>query len=237
MGLSEIVTQTGEALLSAVWVVLGSPTQTFAYLGAALAIGLMAVGALVRTMLPLRWLAVGSNLGLAVYGALHPSPLTLAIAMLLLPVNLYRAIEVTRLTRRVGLATAEAAGAELAQVWLRPYMKPRRLRAGQTLFVKGDVARWLYLLVDGRMTLSGIAQPLELGRIFGEIALFTPEHTRTRTATAQSACTVLEIHENTVKQLYYQYPAFGFHLIELLAARLASDVRQAERQRAPSGAG
>ena len=48
------------------------------------------------------------------------------IAGLLLPVNIYRAVEVTRLTRRVVRAQADA---DLAGLWLKPYMKPRRLRA------------------------------------------------------------------------------------------------------------
>jgi hypothetical protein len=42
---------------------------------------------------------------------------------------------------------------------------------------------------------------------------------------------VLEIHGRTVKQLYYQNPSFGFHLIELLAGRLSADVERAEAQR------
>ena len=85
----------------AVALVLASPQQIVAHLAAALGVGLAAAGAIVRTMKPLRWLAVGGNLGLLAYGALHPSPTTLAVAACLLPINLYRAVEVTRLTRRV----------------------------------------------------------------------------------------------------------------------------------------
>ncbi|MDN3922470.1 Crp/Fnr family transcriptional regulator [Roseateles violae] len=229
MELAEIARQGGSALQAWAGMALGSPTQIFAHLAATLALLLMMLGALMRTMLPLRWLAVGGNLGLALYGALHPAPLTLAIAAVLLPANLYRALEVTRLTRRVSRAAADA---NLAGLWLRPYMKSRRLRAGQTLFRKGDRADWLYLLLDGEMELSDIGQPLQRGRIFGEIALFSPDRMRTHTARCVSACTVLQIHASTVKQLYYQNPAFGMHLIELLCERLGSDVARAERQQA-----
>ena len=136
---------------------------------------------------PLRWLAVGSNLGLVVYGALHPSPITLAIAGLLLPVNVYRAVEVTRLTRRVARAQADA---DLAGLWLKPYMKPRRFKAGHVLFRKGDQANRLYMLVDGAMELVEIGQRLEPGRIFGEIALFSPSGLRTHTVRCIGACSV-----------------------------------------------
>jgi CRP-like cAMP-binding protein len=178
-------------------------------------------------MVPLRWLAVGSNVGLIIYGALHPSLPTLAIAAVLLPINLVRAIEITRLTRRVSRAGVEA---EQAGLWLKPYMKARKLRAGQTLFKKDDQAAHLYLLLEGQMDLVEIGKPLESGRIFGEIALFSPSGLRTMTARCVTKCTVLQIHESTVRQLYYQSPSFGFHLIDLLARRLSADVASANDQ-------
>jgi CRP-like cAMP-binding protein len=81
------------------------------------------------------------------------------------------------------------------------------------------------------MELADIGKRLEPGRIFGEIALFSPSGLRTRTVRCVSACSVLEIHERTVKQLYYQNPAFGFHLIELLAGRLCADLERREAER------
>jgi len=206
---------------------LSSPLQIFAHLAAAVGIGMVMAGALMRTMMPLRWLAVGSNVGLMVYGALHPSAITFLIAAALLPINIYRAVEVTRLTQRVKRA---AAAADLASLWLKPYMKARKLKAGHVLFNKGDTADSLHLLVSGDMELAEIGQPLQAGRIFGEIALFSPNRMRTQTVRCVTACTVLQIHESTVKQLYYQNPSFGFHLIELLAGRLSSDVERAERR-------
>lgn len=202
---------------------ISTPVQLLATLAAIAGVGLVIAGAFVRTMLPLRWLAVGSNIGLVVYGALHPSPITLAIAGLLLPVNVYRAVEVTRLTRRVARAQADA---DLAGLWLKPYMKPRRFKAGHVLFRKGDQANRLYMLVEGEMELVEIGQRLEPGRIFGEIALFSPSGLRTHTVRCLGACSVLEIHESTVKQLYYQNPAFAFHLIEMIAGRLSADVER-----------
>lgn len=206
---------------------LNSPVQIAAHLAAAAGIGMVAAGALSRTMMPLRWLAVGSNLGLLVYGLLHPSLITLTIAATLLPINTYRAIEITRLSRRVHRA---AAAAELATLWIRPYMLARRLKAGQVLFSKGDTAEHLFLLADGCMQLADIGEPLSLGHIFGEVALFSPDGLRTHTVRCVTACTVLEIHESTVRQLFYQHPAFGFHLIELLAANYSRNLGRAERR-------
>jgi CRP-like cAMP-binding protein len=109
-------------------------------------------------------------------------------------------------------------------------MKPLRLREGKVLFRKGDKADRLFLLTDGELELVEAGARLQPGRIFGEIALFSPEHVRTNTVRCVTRCVVLAIHESTVRQLYFQNPAFGFHLIELLAARLSTDVGRAERR-------
>jgi CRP/FNR family transcriptional regulator, cyclic AMP receptor protein len=228
MALSELAAQANAGVAAYLAGVLSSPTQIVATLAGALGITLVVSGALTRTMLPLRWLVVGSDSALLVFGALHPSTITMVVAACLLPINLFRAVEVTRLTRRVERAQADA---DVAGLWLKPYMKPRRLKAGQVLFNKGDAADRLYLLVEGEMDLIDIGQRLETGRIFGEIALFSPSGRRTHTAHCVTACSVLEIHESTVKQLYFQNPAFGFHLIELLAGRLSADIERSEARR------
>lgn len=198
-----------------------TPPHLLAYACGALAVAFAAAGALVRTMIPLRWLAVGSNLGFLAFGALLPSWPTLAVAAVLLPINLYRLREILRLTRQVRDATRRS---DLAGLWLRPYMKPRKLAAGAVLFRRGDAATRLYLLADGRLQLQEIGQEIAPGRVFGEIALFSPSKRRTHTAVCLTPCTVLQIHEDTVRQLYVQNPAFGFHLIDLVAARLSDDV-------------
>lgn len=225
MSYAEVADQINAAVSTFLGSVLASPRQLAAHLAALAGVTLVAAGAFVRRMTPLRWLAAGSNVGLLVYGALHPSPITFAVAAALLPVNLWRAVEVTRLTHRVRRAEASA---DLAGLWLRPYMKARRFKPGRVLFSKGDKADRLYMLVDGKMELADLGKPLEIGRIFGEIALFSPSGLRTHTVRCVTPCTVLEIHESTVMQLYYQNPAFGFHLIELLASRLSSDIERVQ---------
>jgi hypothetical protein len=214
--------------------VLASPLLIVAHVAALAAFACMLAGALVRTMMPLRWLAVASGCGLLAYGVLAPSATTADAAAILLPVNIYRAVEVTRLTRRVHRA---GAAADLVGHWLKPHMKVRKLREGRVLFNKGDAAHHLFMLADGEMELVESGMPMEPGRIFGEIALFSPSGLRTQTARCRTACTVLQIHESTVMQLYYQHPSFGFHLIGLLAARLSADVERMERGNAADAAG
>ena len=205
--------------------ILASPVQIIAYLGAAAGAALVVAGAFVKTMIPLRWLTVGGNIGFLVFGVLHPSLTTVLVSALLLPINLYRLQQMTRLTRQV--SAAESA-ADLSGVWLKPYMKSRKLKAGQILCRRGDRADHLYLLAEGELEVVEIGRAIAPGRIFGEIALFSPNRRRTHTVRCVVPSTVLIIDEATVRQLYYQNPAFGFHLVSLVAARLSEDVDRAE---------
>ena len=130
-----------------------------------------------------------------------------------------RAIEIVRLSHRVKKATGAT---EMAALWLKPYMKPQRLRAGRILFRKGDHANKLFLLTEGELEVVEFGTHIRPGRIFGEIALFSPEHVRTGTVRALSNCTLLWIHESTVRQLYYQNPKLGFYFMRLVVARLVA---------------
>jgi len=151
----------------------------------------------------------------------------------LLPINIYRALEMAWLTRRVSEATAQG---DLSGVWLKPYMNSARFEAGQTVFRAGDKADFLYFLAEGRIEFVEIGEVMEPGRLFGEIAFFAPDKRRSMTARCVTACTVLHIDETTFKQLYYQNPAFGFEVVSLVAGRLMADVRRLQPPpAAPSG--
>jgi len=125
-----------------------------------------------------------------------------------------------RLTRRVRAASQSA---DLSGVWLKPYMKASRKKAGEVLFAKGDTADHLYYLAEGRIEIVEVGQTMEAGRMFGEIAFFSPSRRRTATARCLDDCLVLSVNEHTVRELYYQNPSFGFELVGLVAARLSAD--------------
>ena len=123
--------------VSTVNAALASPTGMLALASAGVASGLTVVSTFLKTMIPLRWLAVGSNVGFFFYGLLYPSLPMMVLHAVLLPINIYRAIEMIRLTRRV---TNAAARRDNSGVWLKPYMKSKELKAGTVLFNKGDPA-------------------------------------------------------------------------------------------------
>lgn len=196
------------------------PQDVVALVSAAVAGGLVIVSAFVRTMIPLRWLAVGSNVGFIVYGLLQPNALMLVLHAVLLPVNLWRVHQMVQLTRRT-LASADPRQMEL---WLRPYMRSRSYRAGRHIFRRGDSADRLYFLVQGRIALPEVGRELHDGEMFGEIAFFTPDRRRLSSAKCLTACTVLSIDEATFRQLVHQNPDFGVEVVRLIASRLSQDL-------------
>lgn len=209
---------------------LADPSQWPALAAAAGAAVLILVSAFVRTIVPLRWLAVGSNLGFIVYGYAHPAPMVLLLHGALLPINLWRVLELRRLTRRV--QRAEATTGTL-QMWLQPYMKRQRLRADAVLFRQGDLADRLYVLAEGRLEVEGTGRFIEPGQMFGEIAFFSPDRRRTRTVRCVQAATLLSIDELTFRQLFFQNPAFGYEIVRLVTARLSADLQQQQTAAAP----
>ena len=202
---------------------LAEPEQVLALASAALAALLVIVSAFVKTMIPLRWLAVASNVGFIVYGITQPTPLMVALHAVLLPVNLWRVWQMIQLTRRVAASSADA---QQLEIWLRPYMRSRRYKAGQTLFSSGDPADRLYFLVTGTVELPEVGRTLQAGQMFGEIAFFAPGHQRSSSAYCTSDCTLLSIDEDTFKQLVYQNPDFGLEVVRLIARRLSDDIRR-----------
>ena len=225
-------------MIEALWVhverllaTLGEPMQLLALGSAAVAGLLIIVSTFVKTMIPLRWLAVASNLGFISYGLAQPALLMVALHAVLLPVNLWRVGQMIGLTRRVAAASADA---QQMQIWLRPYMRSKRHRAGHWLFVDGDEADRLYFLASGEVELPEVGRVLRAGEMFGEIAFFAPDRRRTSSARCLTPCTLLSIDEDTFKQLVYQNPDFGLEVVRLIAGRLSDDIRRLQTAAAGS---
>jgi hypothetical protein len=220
---AELIARAQASVASA----FSSPTEITASVSGLIAGALIVISSFLRTMIPLRWLAVASNVGFVLYGALHPSLPMLLLHATLLPINIFRAREMVRLTKRV---RAAAKASDLSGIWLRPYMKSKQWKKGAVLFRKGDLADQLYFLAEGRIEFVEIGTFMEPGRIFGEIAFFAPDRRRTLTARCAERCKVLTIDQHTLEQLYFQNPAVGFLLVGRVPGRLFAVVHRLEQR-------
>lgn len=181
-----------------------------------------------RTMIPLRALAIGSNFAFIAYGFAAGIAPVLMLHLLLLPLNVYRMIEMLRLIRRV----ESAADGDLSFDWLQPFMKSTRHPADRVLFRKGDPADRLYVILSGGIRLEEIGVRLGPGEILGEIGLFAPDRRRTQTAISETEVELLWITEHELAQLCYQNPGVAFHLLRIITARLLANAAQLEVARA-----
>lgn len=175
-----------------------------------------------KTMLPLRAIAIGSNVAFLAYAfAEHLYPV-MALHAALLPLNLHRFLQIRRMIRKV----EQAATGELNFEELLPHMTYSRRATGETLFRKGDFADALYYIAGGSIALQELGKSVGAGSIVGEIAIFAPDGRRMATAMCETDCDVYSLSAAKIQELYYQHPAFGFTLLRLIVMRLLQDTEK-----------
>jgi CRP/FNR family transcriptional regulator, cyclic AMP receptor protein len=176
------------------------------------------------TMLHLRVVALVTSVFLFVFAFLSDIYPTMVLQMLLFPINGYKLLQILRL---VGSSEKPADQGGLSFASLKPLMTRRRLAAGTTLIRKGDVADKLYYLDEGRLAIAEIGKVLEPGAVTGEIGVFAADQRRTATVVCQTDCVVYELTERRTKELYFQNPAFGFAVMQLIITRLVENQQSA----------
>jgi CRP/FNR family cyclic AMP-dependent transcriptional regulator len=184
-----------------------------------LAAGLVFVTFYMKTMIPLRVVAIASNVAFMTYAAAAGLGPVFALHAILLPLNCIRLYQVRVLIKRV---RASAHG-DLSMEWLLPYLRRRTARAGQVVFRKGERAEEMYLLLDGSIHLVELGVTVGPGALLGEIGIFAPSGQRMDTAVCDGDVELGVIENGKVAQLYYQNPRFGFWLIRLIVQRLEED--------------
>jgi hypothetical protein len=183
----------------------------------------------VRTMMPLRILAIASNFAFIGYAASEGLIPVLVLHLVLLPVNLARLYEIKKLLAFTRSAPARDASIEA----MLPFMSQSRIQKGEYLFRKGDHARHMYYLVEGTLQLIEIDKTVNKGAVIGEIGMFSPSRERTATAVAATDCRLLSVDDDTLYQAYYQNPKLGFYLISLIAGRFV-EAQQSMPEALPS---
>jgi CRP/FNR family cyclic AMP-dependent transcriptional regulator len=178
---------------------------------------------LMKTMLPLRVLALASNVLFLAYGYLESLLPGLIVNAVLLPINAHRIWEITRLSKAIARATHDTPVAE----WLLPHMRLRPFRAGEVLFRRGDTADRLVYVARGELRVVEVAEPVRAGELVGEIGLFSPEKKRTQTVVCATDGELYEMTDEMIFQLYYQNPQLGFYFMRLVTGRLLKDVQRA----------
>lgn len=181
-----------------------------------------------KTMLPLRVVAIASNVAFMTYGLLGGVYPVLALHVILLPLNCLRLHQMRRLIRKV----REASRGDVSMEWLIPLMTRHHYPKGAVLFRMGDAGNSMHLVLAGSVRILELDALLGPGSIVGEMGVFGPNHRRTGTAVCDTEVEIGSITEQQATQLYYQNPAFGFHLFRIVVQRVLENER---RWRDPHG--
>ncbi len=169
-----------------------------------------------RTMLPLRIVAVASNLAFITYAAIDGLTPILILHSALLPLNLLRLMQI----RELGAQVERAAAHEFSAAAILPFMKKRVVRANEVLFSSGDLAEELFYVLEGEVFLPEVQQTVGPGAFFGEIALFSASGRRTATAIARTNGIVMALSKKAVLAALLQSPQLGIHLLRIITARM-----------------
>jgi len=180
----------------------------------------------VRTMIPLRILGIASSVAFWTYGALNGLLPLVVLHTILLPVNVYRFFEMQRLTREMRDASENAKGFAAFLPFTTAVSRP----AGATLFRKGEAADNMYVLTSGRVRLPDFDVDVGPGELVGEVGMFAPAGQRMTTAVCTEDCRLQRITRDRVRELVFQNPRIGFHLIGVVTGRLLEDLKKLERE-------
>lgn len=203
--------------------------EALGYLGAGLSIAASSM----RTMIPLRSLALATNVVMLTYAVLAGVYPAVIVNLVLLPLNAMRLHQMLRLVREVN----RAASCDLSMDWLKPYMRSRPVRRGEVLFAKGDPADCLYGALKGRLVLKETGIEILPGQIVGEMGLLSPGNARTGTLEALDDGEVLVMSYGSLRELYHQNPEFGFAFLRLTSGRMFENLARLERELAAARAG
>ena len=177
------------------------------------------------TMVSLRAVAICSNLAFIGYGfgaGLYP---VLTLHIVLLPLNIVMLLQMALLLRKA----KHAAATDLSPDWLQPFMRAKHVKAGETIFRKGEHADLLYMVVSGEVSLPEIDRRLSAGDLFGEIGLFSVERRRTQTALAATDVDLLWISDAALKKLCDRNPGLSLYFLRLTASRMTENAARASQ--------
>ena len=169
-----------------------------------------------KTMIPLRCVAIGSNVAFQTYGyfaGLYP---VFLLHVVLLPLNVFRLHQMYRLKERLHRSLERR---DLSLEWMLPFVKRESFKGKEPLFQKGDAADKLYYLEQGTVWLPEVDRTLHAGQIIGEMGVFSPFKERTASAVCTTDSTFLVLGERTALELYYSNPDFGLFMVRTIIRR------------------
>jgi len=197
-------------------------TEWLGYAAAALVFATFSV----KTMVPLRVIAIASNVLFLLYGYLHPAYPVLILHATLLPLNIFRLHQMLSLVRE----TKESHEDDLDMNWIRPFTTTGVMTPGQVLFRKGDPANAIIFVMSGSLRIPELGITIPPGEVIGELGMLSPDRVRTQSAVCVDGGQILTITYDQVRQLFFQNPKFGYYFMQLSARRLFENMKRMQAE-------
>jgi CRP/FNR family cyclic AMP-dependent transcriptional regulator len=198
------------------------PTEWLGYIAAAFVFATFSM----KTMVPLRVVAVASNLLFIAYGYLHPAYPVMILHVALLPLNLWRLRQMLTLVRE----TEAAYDGDLEMDWIKPFTSTRDMTPGEILFRKGDPANEIIFVMSGSLRIPELGIAIPPGEVIGELGMLSPDRTRTQSAVCVDPGQILVITYDQVRQLFFQNPKFGYYFMQLSARRMFDNMKRLQTE-------
>jgi CRP-like cAMP-binding protein len=189
-----------------------------------LASGLVFLTFCMKTLIPLRIVAMLSNVAFIVYGIAADLKPVLVLHATLLPLNVLRTMQQIELRDRVRAAARRDISVDV----LLRFMERRLCDEGEVIFRKGDFADFLFYLASGRIELEETGVTVDAGNVVGEIGVFVHDGLRTATVRCLEPSEIFVLPKERAEHLFYQNPEFGFYMIRLVTRRLVENQRTLE---------
>jgi CRP/FNR family transcriptional regulator, cyclic AMP receptor protein len=183
-----------------------------------------------KTIIPLRIAAIAANFLAMIYSLTHGTYPTFMLNAVLLPLNGWRLRAMLNMIRDINCAIKSDMNVD----WLLPYTRPKHFKAGDVVMARGEYATAAFYIVSGEVEIVEIGQTFGPGTLLGEIGLFTPDGRRTRTVRCKTDVHTARIDYDRFKELYFENPQFGFHLLHLIVARMQDSAELPRPAAAPS---
>lgn len=181
---------------------------------------------LMRTMIPLRIFAIVTNalfIAYALFAEVYP---TLVLNCILLPLNIYRLVEMLLLIKRTRVAVTHT---DFDMTFIRPYAQRRQYQAGEKVFTKGELAEAMFIVESGVFTLPESSIDLSVHALVGELGLLAPGGVRTQSLVCKVEGELFVLSYEHFRQLFFQNPKFGYYFLQLTTGRLFQNIDALER--------
>ena len=180
-----------------------------------------------KTITPLRLVAIASNVLFILFGLLSHTLPIMILHCLLLPLNIWRLVEMRQLRERVRRCPIS----DLSLTLLLPFMRRGRAERGRLLFSRGEKADQVYLLLSGAVLLRYQGSSIKPGQLVGLMEIFSPTSQRVDTAECQTDVEFAAVPTARFWEIAAQHPRFGNYLVRTIVRQQLGDGEERGAQR------